>query len=282
MIDINHLKFRYGTHEVFRDFSLKLNTGNVIGLLGKNGSGKSTLLKILSGLIFPNSGDVRVGGFVPARRQPDFLKDIYIIPEEFHLPDVNINTLLKTYATFYPHFDKAEFDEHIKVLEVPRDKGFGSMSLGQKKKAIISFGLACNTSVLLMDEPTNGLDIMSKSHFKTIMQSVRRDHRNIIISTHQAHDLETIINHLIVLDERGVLLNTSLLSLCDAFVYKMHAAALPAQSPVYVERNADETYNFVLQNTDALPNKDYNIPVELVYKSLVSQPQLFQSLNPTV
>jgi ABC-2 type transport system ATP-binding protein len=159
----------------------------------------------MAGLLFPDDGTVNVLGFTPAKRQPAFLQDIFMVPEEFYLPDVPIEDLVKYHAPFYPKFNDDQFNRYITEFDIPRSNTLQKMSYGQKKKVLISFGLACNTSVLLMDEPTNGLDIMSKSQFRKVMAGCVDENKCIVISTHQVKDLENLIDRITIIDEGKIL-----------------------------------------------------------------------------
>jgi len=169
LIRIEQLSFGYRKSPLYQDFNLCLNEPGVYGLFGRNGSGKSTLLLLLAGLLFPKGGRIDVHGHVPARRRAEFLREIYIVPEEFHLPNLRPDKLAQTQSVFYPNFSSESFAEYLRIFEVPPERSFEEMSLGQKKKAAVAFALATFTPVLLLDEPTNGLDIISRDQFKAIM-----------------------------------------------------------------------------------------------------------------
>src|SRR5690606_30969865 len=145
MINIQNLHFAYKKKKVFNGLSLSLQAGHIYGLLGKNGTGKTTLLRNISGLLFPDQGDVKVLDFVPGVRNPEFLRELFMVPEEFYLPNVSIEKFVACNAPFYPKFDHAQFEGYLKEFDIPADNKLQQMSYGQKKKALISFGLACNT-----------------------------------------------------------------------------------------------------------------------------------------
>ena len=216
MITVSNLQFQYGRKRIYDNFSLNLSEPGVYGLFGRNGSGKSTLLKMLSGLLFPQQGSIDVLGFSPAQRHPDFLEQIYILPEEFHLPNISLASLLGTHAPFYPRFSAHDFSQYLSTFELPLRTNFDAMSLGQKKKAVLAFALATHTPVLLMDEPTNGLDIMGRTQFKTIMARPEHQDRIVIISTHQAHDLESLMRYVLFVDGGHLELAADLLTLQKA------------------------------------------------------------------
>ena len=101
MIKLSDLSFRYGKKApLFHSLNLELPEGNIYGLLGKNGAGKTTLLKLISGLKFPKSGTAEVFGHTPKERIPDFLSDLYFIPEELYVPNMKISTYVNLYSPF--------------------------------------------------------------------------------------------------------------------------------------------------------------------------------------
>ena len=194
MISIDNLSFAYKKKPVFDGLNLEFKAGHVYGLLGRNGTGKTSLLRNIAGLLFPKKGSITVNGCTPSKRLPIFLEDVFMVPEEFYLPDIPIATYIKNYAPFYPRFDNDKFNKYISVFEIPADSTLQNMSYGQKKKVLLAFAVATNARVLLMDEPTNGLDIMSKSQFRKILAEALDEERCIIISTHQVKDLENLLS----------------------------------------------------------------------------------------
>jgi len=211
MISINHLDFWYSRRErLFENLSLDLEPGHIYGLLGKNGTGKTTLLKIMSGLSFPKGGEVTMDSWIPSRRNPGFLQEIFFLPEEICLPWVRPDSLVRLFAPFYPGFDATQFERALEMLEVNPEKRLNRLSFGQKKKALIAFALACNTRFLFLDEPTNGLDIPSKAAFRSLLASAFSEERTIILSTHQVRDLQSLIDHVIILSGRTIPFNHSI------------------------------------------------------------------------
>lgn len=210
MISIRNLNFRYSKDKLlFENLNLELQTGKVYGLLGKNGAGKSSLLYNISGLLFPLYGEINVLGYVPKDRKPSFLSSIYFLPEEFALPSINITQFLKLNSPFYPDFDSQQFYDFLKEFDLNTSDKLSDISLGQQKKVMIAFGLACNTKILIMDEPTNGLDIPSKSKFRKLVAANISDEKLFIISTHQVKDMESLIDQVIILKDNKIVLNTS-------------------------------------------------------------------------
>lgn len=211
MIEISNLSFGYSKQRMlFKDLNLQLQRGHIYGLLGKNGAGKSTLLKNIAGLVLPDEGFCKVNGQKSAQRVPSFLQELFFIPEEIYLPQIKVAQFIKGTVHFYPNFDEGRFYEILRDFEVDVQSRLNKLSFGQQKKVMIAFGLAANTSLLIMDEPTNGLDIPSKIQFRKVIAAALTEDRCIIISTHQVRDLDSLIDTLLVLDHRQIVLNKSL------------------------------------------------------------------------
>lgn len=266
MVTIQNLNFSYSkSRPLFVGMDLYLKRGHIYGLLGKNGAGKSTLLKNIAGLVYPVSGVVEVLGHRPARREPSLLREISFIPEEFYLPAVRSEQFLKANAGFYPEFDREYFYRLIGEFDIPVQQRLAEMSYGQKKKYIISFGLASNTKIIIMDEPTNGLDIPSKAQFRKIMASAITDDRCVIISTHQVRDLDHLIDAVILLDDHKVALNAPVNLITDKLCFKK-TKELPADV-IYAEE-ALGGFNTIVANAYG---EDSKLDLELLFNAVLQQ-----------
>ncbi len=210
MIQIENLDFWYKKGKpVFQKLSLSLKAGHVYGLLGRNGSGKSTLLKAIAGLARPASGKCTVNGISSIDRPVSMLADLYFLPEEVYVPHLTPAQFLRHTASFYLRFSMADFYGHLRVLEVDPAEVMTNLSFGQQKKVMIAFGLATNSSLLILDEPTNGLDIPSKVQFRKLIASGLDERRCVIISTHQVRDLDSLIDTILILDDHHIVVNKS-------------------------------------------------------------------------
>ena len=273
MIAIDDLHFGYGRNALYQGFSAQVRQPGIYGLFGRNGSGKSTLLKLICGLLTPWSGQILAMGQVPRQRAPDLLASIYIVPEEFHLPNLTTGQLADTQGVFYPRFSKALFGEYLDELEVPTASRFESMSLGQKKKAAIAFALATGTPLLLMDEPTNGLDIVGRGQFRRLVQRPEHADRAVLISTHQAHDLESILSHIWFIDEGRLALSARMADLARVLHTGVAAQAqdLPAASDLLYQERIGHHTAYVAQRPAADGAQDVDgspVQLELLYKAL--------------
>lgn len=220
---------------VFENLSFEINAGSICGILGKNGVGKSTLLHHFMGLIHPISGKLEIMNHFPSNRKPSFLREIFFIPEEFDLPPIKISKFVELNSVFYPSYDHSYFCELLREFDVEVDKFLNKLSFGQQKKVMISFGLACNTKILLMDEPTNGLDIPSKSKFRKVVASAITEERLFLISTHQVRDLENLIDQVLILDDKSLVINASLSTISKQLSFKIMNEV--PKNAIYSEEN---------------------------------------------
>jgi ABC-2 type transport system ATP-binding protein len=274
IISIQNLHFSYRKKKVFDDLSIHFKRGYIYGLLGRNGTGKSTLLNNIAGLLFPQSGTVKALGFVPGNRQPAFLQDVFLVPEEFYLPDISVQKFLKYNAPFYPLFNQYEFDDYLKLLEIPLDCTLDSLSYGQKKKVLISFGLATNVSLLLMDEPTNGLDVIGKSQVRKIIAGSFNENKCIIISSHQVKDLENLIDRVTIIDEGKIVLDESTMNIAGKLSFKITFDSAELKWAIYSEPMLRGNA-IVAVNADGEENR---IDLELLYKATVANPKIIYSI----
>ena len=278
MITIQNLTFAYKKKPVFDGLNLEFRAGHVYGLLGKNGTGKSSLLRNIAGLLFPKKGNISVNGFTPSDRLPLFLEDIFMVGEEFYLPDISITEFVKYYAPFYPRFDNGKFTNYISSFETPADSTLQSMSYGQKKKALISFALASGARVLLMDEPTNGLDIIGKSQFRKILAEAALDEeRCVVISTHQVKDVENLIDRVTIIDEGKILFDQNIDAITRKLSFRFAYDDADVATAFYSE-------SLLKGNLIVGPNVDGDeskLDLELLYKAIVTSgdkiTKLFQS-----
>lgn len=209
MIEIKDLAFSYGKTPVLKSITTTLEEGRIYGLLGENGVGKTTLLTLLCGLKKVCSGSITTDGQNPFDRTPTMLQNQFYLPDEVLPIAMKAECFAKERGAFWPDYDHAKFLEIMKEFENDPAKKMNQMSAGQLKKTYISLALACGCKYIFMDEPTNGLDIPSKTQFRSAIMKYTSDDSTIVISTHQVRDLENIIDPIIILDRQDVLLNAT-------------------------------------------------------------------------
>ena len=210
MIKIKDLGFSYPGNLVLENINMNLKEGRIYGLLGGNGVGKTTLLTLICGLKKAQTGAIYLDGHNPYKREPSILSEIYYLGDEVNAPNTKAADFAANFGKFRERFDLGKFMQIMAEFETDPQQKMNRMSHGQLKKTHIAFALACGTRYLLMDEPTNGLDIPSKAQFRKAVSKYTREDATIIISTHQVRDLENIIDPIIILDRKEVLLSASL------------------------------------------------------------------------
>ncbi|MDR1762423.1 MAG: ABC transporter ATP-binding protein [Dysgonamonadaceae bacterium] len=238
MIKIENLDFKYGKNKpLFAGFNLELGEGHIAGLLGKNGAGKSTLLRLVAGLLFPQGGQITVNGFTPKERTPDFLSEIYMIPEEFSLPSISIEACTKALSPLYPRFDRQKMNALLQEFELNANDRLHRISHGQRKKFLIAFALATNCRLLLLDEPTNGLDIPSKSQFRKTLAASVSDEQLVVISTHQVRDVDTLIDTVAVINDGRLAFLESTEAISRKYLFETAPDLATAENVIYSEKS---------------------------------------------
>lgn len=276
MIQVQNLDFWYKKDRpVFKNLNLSLIPGHIYGLLGKNGSGKSTLLKCISGLSFPAHGKCLIDGAETAKRKVKTLENLFFLAEEVYVPALTPGQFLKNTASFYPKFSITDFYAYLKTLDVDPEQAMSNMSYGQQKKVMIAFGLATNASVLIMDEPTNGLDIPSKVQFRKLIASVLNEERCIIISTHQVRDLDSLIDTVLILDDHKIAINSSVDLLTDKLLFGVFENT-SAMNVLYEEESMRGKHA-IIQNTAGKYSK---MDLELLFNGITNgSVQLVETLK---
>ncbi|MFP4417880.1 MAG: ATP-binding cassette domain-containing protein [Chitinispirillaceae bacterium] len=276
MISINNLNFGYNKGNfLFRDLTLKLSEGKTYGLLGRNGAGKTTLLKILTGLRFFSSGSVDVAGFDPCARNPQMLQKIFFIMEENLLPAISIGEYQKRLSPFYPGYDETLFRTCLQKYDVDVKKNLGALSYGQRKKVLLAFGLACNAPILILDEPTNGLDIPSKTQFRSMLADAENENRIIVISTHQVRDIEDIIEDIIILEKGSVIFQKPYKEVSKRVKYDIRKDAAEEASVIYQERVPG---GFAVLEAAEQTQDSSRLDLEILFNAITANPEKFHNL----
>ena len=269
MIDIQNISYRYPGSRglVFNDFSLQLEPGRIYGLLGKNGTGKSTLLYLICGLLRLGKGTITIEGQQSALRSPEMLQDVCLVPEEYDLPDMPLHEYVRINSVFYPHFDEEILRSSLADFELPTNIRLGALSMGQKKKVFMSFALATGCRYIFMDEPTNGLDIPSKSLFRKVVARHITDNRTLVVATHQVHDVESLLDHIIIIDQSHVLLNSTTTNVTATYAFRTIPEA-EADKAIYAEPCAGGLKAIMPRQQD---EKETQIDLELLFDAAVGR-----------
>lgn len=257
MIEMNDLYAGYSRkYAVLRGLDGTIVEGHIYGLLGANGSGKTTLMKTWAGALYPISGHVSVFGSCPADRKIDFLASTVYMPDEISFPPLSVAAFEKTYGRFYPKFSHEEFCDYLNTLDFSFGMRIDRLSTGNRKKLFIAFAMACNPSLVLMDEPTNGLDIESKKAFRHILAEFDTMESVVVVSTHQVADLNNLLSAVVVLRDGGMVLNATL----DTISEKLCFGGASAMDVLYADGLQSISLNSYGEYTD--------VDVELLYHAI--------------
>jgi ABC-2 type transport system ATP-binding protein len=265
MVSINNLHFSYRRKPVFKGLNLQLEPGHIYGLLGRNGMGKSTLLRSMAGFLFPQQGKIGVLGFEPRKRQPAFLQRVFLLPEEFYLPPMEMGRWVELYSAFYPAFNREQFEQAAVGFDLLVNARLDEMSYGQQKKVLICFALATNANLLLMDEPTNGLDVVSKSQFRKVMAGAVDEAKCIVISTHQIKDLENLIDRVTIIDEGKILFDQTIDAIAERLLFRLSYDPDEVSRAIYSE-SSFRGNAILLPNTEG---EDSRPDLEMLYKAVM-------------
>ena len=286
-IQVQQITYIHPDKEVlFRNLSFTVGKGRQLALIGNNGCGKSTLLQIMAGKLQPSSGNVL---------RPD---DLYYVPQHFGQYDEMsiaqalgidrkqkaLHEILNGNASI-DHFNILDDDWNIeeKALAALNGWGLGNRSLsesmhtlsGGEKTRVFLAGLELQEpSAVLMDEPTNGLDIPGKSQFRKFIASGMTDDKTILISTHQVRDIDKVLDHVLIMDNSRVLLNESTMSICDKLFFTESENRELLQSSLFSTPSIQG--NFLL-----LPNEsgeDSEINLELLFNATLAVPERISAL----
>lgn len=275
MLKINNLTFSYHRSgpRVLDGFSLSMERGKIYGLLGPNGAGKTTLLYLIAGMLTPQGGCALFDGQDTRRRLPSVMEEIFIVPDEIWLPAMPLSRFVKANAPFYPRFSHENMERYLGIFGMKGDMNLGQLSMGQRKKVFMSFALATGVSLLLMDEPTNALDIPGKEAFRKFIAEGMSDDRSIIISTHQVWDVDRLLDHVIIMDGSQVALDSSIARIMSLLKFSTVADREAARQALYsrpmaggtdiitINDDGSETapdlemlFNFATQRPDEIKN----------------------------
>ncbi len=264
MIQVNDLNFSYSKQRnLFSNLSLSLEGGSITGLLGKNGAGKTSFLKLLTGLLYPKSGEIMVLNHKPKNREVSFLSDIFLVPEEFFFPYVTIKAYIEAHSPFYPKFDYSILHSTLKEFDLQTASNLQRLSHGQKKKFLIAFALATRCRLLVLDEPTNGLDIPSKSLFRKILAGTLDENQLVIISTHQVKDVENLIDKIIILDDGKVIFQQNIGDISRKYCFSSGTSE-DIKEAIYCEP-VPGGYHMIIPNNQS----ETEVDIELLFNAII-------------
>ncbi len=270
MIQLQDLSFGYSKRKpaLFQGLDLDITEGTICGILGKNGAGKTTLLRLVSGLLFPKEGVARVHGRLSSERDIEMLSELYYVQEEYILPDVTIQRYVNLNSAFYPNWNQDKFYSILNEFELPENGRIKEFSFGQKKKFLIAFALATGCRLLILDEPTNGLDIPSKIVFRKVVSSSLTEDQCILISTHQVKDIANLLDRIVVVEGGRVIFNEDLFGISSKYRFDFHpGSALP---PSYLYAEQVPGGHMIMSTAEGSQGKT-DLDIEILFNAIISK-----------
>lgn len=201
ILRIEDLSKSYGQKKVLENFNMVLEKGKVYGLLGKNGEGKTTLIRMIMGIILSDKGEIFYKDEKINFTHSSYKKEVGYIPEDcFFYSWMTIKELLDLNSSFYPKWNSKKAEEYLERFSLDKKTRIKHLSRGMKLKLGMIAALASEPELLILDDPTSGIDVPSRQEFlKDIIRELCDGGTTILFSTHLVHELEKIIEHLSIL-----------------------------------------------------------------------------------
>lgn len=212
VIEIENLTRKFGAKKALDDVTLTVPRGIVMGLVGENGAGKTTLIKHILGLLRPQSGSIKVFGKDPVSEPEGVLVDIGYLSEEGDLPTwMKVRELMRYAAAFYPGWDEAYAQQLLTEFSLDPNAKLGKMSKGQRSRAGLLVAMAYRPKLLLLDEPSSGLDpIVRRDILGAIIRTIADDGRTVLFSSHLLSEVERVSDRIAIVKRGKILLADSL------------------------------------------------------------------------
>ena len=271
MINIQKLAYHYKRRTpILEESTTAFLPGGVYGILGANGVGKTTLLHLLGGFIFPKKGEISVFGDQPKARSVAFLQDTYYVPVEVNLPAIKVSAYAQRLSPFYPKFDIKTWENALKTFDIDLSSRLDALSFGQKKKVSISFALATHCNMLLLDEPTDGLDIPSKDSFRSLLSKHVTEGRVVAITTHHIHDIASLVDHLVILKDTQITVNMPIHTIAER-ICSTTSTQLPHPDELVYSERIPGGYHCLVHNHTGTEGP---LDLEILFKAFLSNPQI--------
>jgi len=206
VIEIKNLTKNYGTNRGIQDVNISVKEGEIFGFIGPNGAGKSTTIKTLLNFTYPTSGEATILGMDTVKESEKIKEYIGYVPSEVrYYDDVKVKDIIKYAQSFYPKASKEEVERICNELELDMDKKMGELSLGNKKKVSIAQALIHSPKLLILDEPTNGLDpLMQKKLFNILIEEKKKG-TTVFLSSHNLVEVQSLCDRVCVIKEGSII-----------------------------------------------------------------------------
>ena len=206
LLEINNLNKSFDNKEILKDINLSIQSGKIIGLLGKNGVGKTTLIKLINDLLTPTSGEILIKG---QKIGVETKKVISYLPERTYLnKQMKVSEVISYFGDFYDNFDSEKAKKLLKDLDLDINQKLTQMSKGMQEKVQLVLVMSRNADLYVLDEPLGGVDPATRDYILDTILSNFNDAASVIISTHLISDIEKILDEVIFIDKGKVVLQS--------------------------------------------------------------------------
>ncbi len=264
-IVIDHFTKRYGTREAVHDLCFTVPRGSIFGLLGQNGAGKTTTIRALLNLVQPTSGRLSVLGHDSVDGTVSIRRKVGYLPEEpAYYSWMTVEEIVRFNAAFFPSWDRSLAETLLTRLDLPRDRRLKSLSRGMQAKVGLVMALAPRPDLLILDDPTSGLDAVVRREFlEAVIANVQAEGGTVFFSTHLLHEMERVADEVAILHDGRLRLRSSLDGLKAGFkkLRVVYPGILPDRFPVPGLVRAERNSHQALLTVDAF---DEAMPASLV------------------
>ena len=240
IVEAKSLTKNYGSFTALDGVDLTIPRGSISGLIGPNGAGKTTTLKALIGLCDVD-GELSVAGRDPRIARHKLMEDVCFIADVGILPKwLKVSHLIDYVEAVHPRFDRKKAEKFLNTTDVPANKRIKDLSKGMVTQLHLGLVMAIEVQLLVLDEPTLGLDIIYRKEFyDRLLNDFYDGNRTIIISTHQVEEIETLLSHLVFISKGKIVLDSSMSDLSDIYTEVLVDASMLEQAealqPLYVK-----------------------------------------------
>ena len=206
LLEINNLNKSFDNKEILKDINLSIQSGKIIGLLGKNGVGKTTLIKLINDLLTPTSGEILIKG---QKIGVETKKVISYLPERTYLnKQMKVSEVISYFEDFYDNFDSEKAKKLLKDLDLDINQKLAKMSKGMQEKVQLVLVMSRNADLYVLDEPLGGVDPATRDYILDTILSSFNENASVIISTHLISDIEKILDEVIFIDKGQIVLQS--------------------------------------------------------------------------
>ncbi len=275
MIEIKNLDFNYSRKkEIYNNLSLTISEGTIAAILGLNGAGKTTLLNLIAGFLIPKNGTCKVSYRESSKRDPQMLEDLFLVSDISEFPSVQIEKFCKLYSDFYPNFDHTLFNKCLLEFNLSSEQSLKELSLGEKRKVMLSFALATRCKILLFDEPTNGLDIPSKASFRKLLASSLNEDQTILLATHQIRDLGNLMDRIIIEHKGRIVLNETTDRISEKILFGIEEDQINEEDLIFSEKGIASSKNVTINRN----GESAKLDIELLFSAAIANPSKLSSV----